>query len=125
MNAPGSVRIDKWLWAIRIYKTRTLAAQACRHGHVTIGSRPVKPSREVKIDDLIVAKTGEITRTVKVRALLEQRVGAALVPHYAEDLTPASEYAKPREPALPPLFYRPKGRGRPTKKDRRQIARFL
>jgi|SRR5581483_7304664 ribosome-associated heat shock protein Hsp15 len=121
----AAVRIDKWLWAIRLFKTRTLAAAACRGGHVTIASQPVKPSREVKLNDLIIAKTGEITRTVKVLALLERRVAAREVPKYAEDLTPASEYEKPRERILPPLFTRPKGAGRPTKKDRRQIDKLF
>jgi ribosome-associated heat shock protein Hsp15 len=125
MNAPASVRIDKWLWAIRLFKTRSLATEACRHGRVSVGGQPVKPSRDVRTGDLIVAKTGELTRTVKVLALLEHRVGAQVVKEYAEDLTPASEYEKPRERFLQPLFARPKGSGRPTKKDRRQIDKMF
>jgi ribosome-associated heat shock protein Hsp15 len=121
---PSSVRIDKWLWAVRLYKTRTVAAEACRNGRVTIAGQPVKPSREVKINDLIVAQTGDITRTTKVLGLLERRVGAAVVKEYAEDLTPASEYQKQREPVLQPLFFRPKGAGRPTKKDRRAMGKM-
>jgi len=120
----ASVRIDKWLWAVRLFKTRTLAATACRQGRVTIATQPVKPSREVKLNDLIVAKTGEITRTVKVLALIDHRVGAPLVAQFAEDLTPAAEYEKPRDRILPPLFQRPKGAGRPTKRDRRQIDKI-
>jgi ribosome-associated heat shock protein Hsp15 len=119
-----TVRIDKWLWAVRIYKTRSLATTACRNGHVTIAGQPVKPSREVKINDLILAKNGDITRTVKVLGLLEQRVGAPVVPKFAEDLTPASEYAKPKDPILQPLFFRPKGMGRPTKKDCRSMRKI-
>ena len=125
MITPQTVRIDKWLWAVRIYKTRTLAAAACRNGRVTIGGQPVKPSRDVKINEVILAQTGDITRTMKVLALLEQRVGAAVVKQFAEDMTPASEYEKPKEPFLKPLFYRPKGAGRPTKKDRRKIDKFI
>ncbi len=121
---PSSVRIDKWLWAVRLYKTRTVAAEACRNGRVTIAGHPVKPSREVKINDLILAQTGDITRTTKVLGLLERRVGAAAVKEYAEDLTPASEYQKAREPVLQPLFFRPKGAGRPTKKDRRAMGKL-
>lgn len=121
MNPPESVRIDKWLWAVRVYKTRSLATAACREGRVTIGGQPAKPSRDVKINDLIHAKNGDITRTLKVLALLEQRVGAPAVKQFAEDLTPASEYEKKREPVLEPLFFRPKGAGRPTKKDRRAM----
>ncbi len=127
MTAPvfRSVRIDKWLWAVRIYKTRTAAADACRHGRVIIAGQPVKPAREVKINELISARTGDITRTIKVIAPLEHRVGASLVAQYAEDLTPASEYEKPREPYLQPLFSRPRGMGRPTKRDRRKIEKLL
>jgi ribosome-associated heat shock protein Hsp15 len=118
------VRIDKWLWAVRIFKTRSLATTACRNGRVTIGGQPVKPARDIHVGELIVAQTGDLTRTLKVLAPLEQRVGAALVKDYAEDLTPASEYEKRRDPILQPLFRRPKGTGRPTKKDRRTMDKF-
>jgi ribosome-associated heat shock protein Hsp15 len=118
------VRIDKWLWAVRIYKTRTLAADACRNGRVTINGQPLKPSREVRINELVVAQTGDLTRTTKVLGLLERRVGASAVKQFAEDLTPASEYEKKREPVLQPLFFRPKGAGRPTKKDRRDLKKL-
>src|SRR3954447_2279826 len=121
MDAPQTVRIDKWLWSVRIYKTRSLATVACRGGHVTIAGQPVKPSREVKINEIIIAKTEEITRTVKVLALLDKRVGAQVVKNFAEDLTPASEYQKKKESVLEPIFFRPKGSGRPTKKDRRDL----
>ena len=116
--------MDKWLWAVRIYKTRTVAAAACRNGRVTIAGQPVKPSREVRINEVILAQTGDITRTIKVLALLERRVGAPAVKQFAEDLTPASEYEKPKLPYLEPIFYRPKGAGRPTKKDRRAFEKF-
>jgi ribosome-associated heat shock protein Hsp15 len=111
-------------WAIRIFKTRSLATAACRNGRVTIGGQTVKPARDVHAGELIVVQTGDITRTIKVLASLEQRVGAALVKDYAEDLTPASEYEKRRDPILQPLFRRPKGAGRPTKKDRRTMDKF-
>ena len=124
MTTSTSVRIDKWLWAVRIYKTRTVASDACRNGRVTIAGQPVKPAREVRLNDVISAQTGEITRTMKVVGLLERRVGAATVAEFAEDLTPASEYEKKREPVLQPLFYRPKGAGRPTKKDRRDLKKL-
>lgn len=124
MNPPASVRIDKWLWAVRIYKTRSLATTACREGRVTIGGQAVKPSREVRINDLILAKNGDVTRTLRVLGLLEQRVGAPAAKEFMADLTPASEYEKPKDPALQPLFRRPKGMGRPTKKERRQMGKF-
>jgi ribosome-associated heat shock protein Hsp15 len=123
-ESPTSVRIDKWLWAVRLFKTRSLATTACRAGRVTIGGQPVKPSRDVKINDLILTETAGITRTTKVLGLLEQRVGAQAAKGFAEDLTPASEYEKPREPVLQPLFHRPKGTGRPTKKDRRKLGKL-
>jgi ribosome-associated heat shock protein Hsp15 len=124
MNASVSVRLDKWLWAVRLYKTRSLATAACREGRVTIGGQNAKPARDVKVNDLVQAKIGDLTRTFKVLALLEKRVGAAVVKQFAEDLTPAAEYEKRRESALQPLFRRPKGAGRPTKKERRSMEEF-
>jgi ribosome-associated heat shock protein Hsp15 len=118
------VRLDKWLWAVRVFKTRSLATAACQAGHVKIGGQRVKPARVPHPGETIIVQVGEITRTLKVVAVLEQRVGAALVPRYAEDLTPPQEYAKRREPRVEPLFHRPKGAGRPTKRDRRLLERF-
>jgi ribosome-associated heat shock protein Hsp15 len=120
-----SVRMDKWLWSVRLYRTRSLAAEACTAGKVQIGGQGVKPARSVKVGDIIAAITGEITRTVRVLKLLEKRVGAKLVSEYLDDLTPASEYARPQEKHFEPIFFRPRGSGRPTKKDRRRIQRFL
>jgi ribosome-associated heat shock protein Hsp15 len=119
------VRVDKWLWAVRIYKSRSVASAACSAGKVRIGGATLKPSRAVHVGEVITAAAGEITRTVRVRALLERRVGANLVPEYMEDLTPPSEYSKPREPDFRPLVWRPKGAGRPTKKDRRKLDELI
>jgi len=122
-----SVRLDKWLWAVRLFKTRALAASACRLGQVTIDAKPAKAAAEVRIGQTIQAQVGEImriTRTFRVVALLERRVGAAVVKDFAEDLTPASEYEKLKKPSIPPLFVRPKGAGRPTKKERRALDFF-
>jgi ribosome-associated heat shock protein Hsp15 len=121
MEPVASVRTDKWLWATRIYKSRALAAEACNAGHVKIQGQPIKPARPVHIGETIIATVGEITRTVKVIALLERRVGAKLVPNYLEDLTPPAEYAKPRLPNFQPVAMRAKGTGRPTKKERREM----
>src|SRR5438034_353550 len=118
------MRIDKWLWAVRIFKTRSLASVACRSGQVEIAGLKVKPSREVKVNDMIQAKTGDITRTIKVLGVLEKRVGAAAAKEFMEDQTPQSEWEKPREKFLQPLFFRPKGLGRPTKKDRRAFEKL-
>jgi ribosome-associated heat shock protein Hsp15 len=120
-----SVRLDKWLWAVRVYKTRALATAACRKGWVEIDGHAAKASHDVRRGETIVARTDVMTRTVKAVALLEQRVGAALVANYAEDLTPASEYAKRPEPSLGPPVFRPPGAGRPTKKERRALEQFL
>jgi ribosome-associated heat shock protein Hsp15 len=125
MQAPQSVRIDKWLWAVRLYKSRSLATEACNAGHVKISGIRVKPSREVGVGDAITALTGRIHRTVKVLALLEQRVGAKLVSQFLEDLTSPDEYARARAEALQAPIHFPKGFGRPTKKQRRQLERFL
>lgn len=119
------VRIDKWLWSVRVYKTRTVAAEACRGGHVKIGGDAVKASREVHVGETIEARAGVVNRKVKVLGLLDKRVGAAAVKAFAEDLTPAEEYQKAREAAMQPVFSRPRGAGRPTKKDRRDIDKFL
>ncbi|MCI0748571.1 MAG: RNA-binding S4 domain-containing protein [Verrucomicrobia subdivision 3 bacterium] len=120
---PHEVRIDKWLWCVRLYKSRTLAAAACEGGKVKIGGQVVKPSRSVRAGDIITAVVGEITRTVRVIALLDRRVGAPKVPEFLDDLTPAAEFAKPREDQAG--GYRPKGAGRPTKRDRRILQSFF
>jgi ribosome-associated heat shock protein Hsp15 len=127
MEPLTDVRIDKWLWAVRLYKTRALATQACRGGHVSIDGAKVKPARAVRLNEIISARTGDILRTVKVTGLIENRVGPKLVASYLEDLTPAAEYlrvlqAKEAAAAVP---QRPKGSGRPTKKDRRQLDALL
>jgi ribosome-associated heat shock protein Hsp15 len=118
------VRIDKWLWAVRVFKTRSLATDACRNGRVTIGGQLVKPSRDVRIGETIVVQKDELTRTFKVLGILHQRVGAPVAKEFVEDLTPASEFEKKREPNFVPPMYRAKGAGRPTKKDRRALDSF-
>jgi ribosome-associated heat shock protein Hsp15 len=116
----NETRIDKWLWAVRLFKTRTLAANACRNGQVLINGQRLKPARDVHTGEIIVAKTGVIQRTVKVLAFPPNRIAAKLVPEFLEDLTPASEYEKAREAKRPPpQFTWSKGHGRPTKKSRR------
>jgi ribosome-associated heat shock protein Hsp15 len=125
MEPVAHVRIDKWLWATRVYKSRSLATSACNAGHVKIAHQNVKPSREVHPGDVISAFAGRVQRTVKVLALLEQRVGAKLVPQFLEDLTPPQEYARAREAAAQSLPIFPRGFGRPTKRQRRQLEGFL
>jgi ribosome-associated heat shock protein Hsp15 len=126
MEVAGEVRIDKWLWAVRLYKTRSLATTACRAGHVKLQGDSIKPSHIVRIGQIFTARTGELNRTVKVLALLDKRVGPKLVAQYAEDLTPAAEYLRAAEDrTLPRAPKRPKGAGRPTKKDRREMEKLF
>lgn len=120
----GSTRIDKWLWAVRIFKTRTLASDACKAGKVKIGGQSVKPSREVRPGDEIAVQMGIYVKTVKVTGLIHNRVGANLVPQFMEDLTPAAEYEKQKMQHEMKTEIRPRGVGRPTKKHRRLIDRL-
>ncbi len=113
--------MDKWLWAVRLYKTRSLAATACQAGHVKVGGTRVKPSRSIRVGEIVEARVGDIDRRVRVLRLLDRRVGAKVVAEYIEDLTPPEEYKKRQQPRLEPVFHRPKGAGRPTKKDRRLL----
>jgi ribosome-associated heat shock protein Hsp15 len=115
-------RLDKWLWAVRAFKTRSHAAEACRLGRVIIAAQTAKPARAVKVGDIIFVKQSDMTRSFKVLQPLDRRVGAALVKNYAEDLTPPSEYEKHRPPDFRPFAFRPKGAGRPTKKERRALV---
>ena len=121
MQAVERVRLDKWLWAVRLYRTRSLATSACHAGHVKIAGQSVKPAREVRLGEVICALAGHVHHTVKVIALLEQRVGAKLVSQYLEDQTPPAEYARAREEAAQAAIHSPKGLGRRTKKQRRQL----
>jgi ribosome-associated heat shock protein Hsp15 len=125
MPASERVRMDKWLWSVRLFKSRSMAVAACLAGHVKIGGSIVKPSREVRVGEEITVFAGRLLRTVKVLALLDQRVGAKLVSQFLEDLTPPEEYARAREEALQSRVRFPTGFGRPTKKQRRQLEPFL
>lgn len=115
------VRIDKYLWSIRVYKTRTDATDACKGGKVRVNGADTKPSKNVKVGDVIVVRKGAVTYTFKVLQLVDRRQGAALVTSYAENLTPEEELAKLRAPVETFFLKRDRGTGRPTKKDRRQM----
>jgi ribosome-associated heat shock protein Hsp15 len=125
MDTTPAIRVDRWLWAVRLYRTRSLATAACRAGQVRVNDLPCKPARSIRVGDVIIALTGVVRRTVKVRALLEQRVGAAKVPEFLDDLTPASEYDQLKQKSLAPTGNRPRGAGRPTKRDRRKLTTFF
>jgi ribosome-associated heat shock protein Hsp15 len=110
---------------VRLFRTRSAAAAACQGGKVTVNGAGAKPARSVHPGDVITAHNGTLTRTVKVIAPLEQRVGAALVSRYLEDLTPPAEYEAARQRNAAPVGYRPPGTGRPTKRDRRLLQSFF
>lgn len=116
-----SVRIDKYLWAIRVFKTRTEATEACKGSKVTVDGNDVKPSREVKAGEVIQVRKGSVFYKYKVLAPLEKRVGAKDVPRFAENLTPQSELDKLHAPVETFFIRRDRGAGRPTKKERREM----
>lgn len=124
MRVVAAVRIDKWLWAVRLYKSRSIATAACSGGKVRVGGQIIKPARSLRPGEVVSATSGEITRTVRVVELIEQRVGAPDAVTCYEDLTPPSEYQKTRLPDFRPILIRSKGQGRPTKRDRRKIERL-
>ena len=118
---PDAIRIDKFLWAVRLYKTRNLAADACRLGKVKCGQATVKPSREVKINEVYTINIEQFYKTIKVKNLLSNRVCAKLVADFIEDLTPQEDYEKQTLIRQHAFEKRDKGIGRPTKKERRDI----
>jgi len=119
------IRIDKWLFAVRLYKTRSLASEECRKGKVTIGGMNVKPSRELKVGETIQIRRPPITRSYKILALTENRMAAKLVPEFMVETTPASELEILEIQKLDSFFNRERGTGRPTKKDRRDMDDFF
>jgi len=125
MPAAHIERIDKWLWAVRLFKTRSLAADACKAGSVEIGGIAVKPARDVHEGETITVRQGLIMRTLRVAGIPKSRVGAKLVAQYCDDQTPASEFEKVRTQRVQQVLARDKGAGRPTKRDRRLLDRLF
>lgn len=117
-------RIDKWLWAMRVFKTRTQATDACKKGRVTIGEAVVKPSRLIHTGDVISVRKPPITYTFRVTALSNNRLGAKLVPDYLENLTPQSQYDILEMTRISGFVDRRRGLGRPTKREGRELSRF-
>lgn len=117
-------RIDKWLWAMRVFKTRTVATDACKKGRVTMGGVAVKPSRTIKVGDVIDVRKPPITYTFRVKALAPNRLGAKLVPEYLENITPQSQYDLLEMTRISGFVDRRKGLGRPTKREGRELSRF-
>lgn len=118
------VRIDKWLWAVRLYKTRSQAAEACRASKVKLGGVPVKSSHDVKVGEVYEITIEQLHKVVEVKALLGNRVGAKLVPDFMNDLTPAEEYERIQMIRQYNFERRDRGAGRPTKRERREMDEF-
>lgn len=122
--AKGEVRVDKWLWATRVFKTRSIATDACKKGRVTISGVTVKPSHGVKVGDVIIVKKSPISYSFEVIGLTENRVGAKLVPDYSKNVTPPEQYELLEMTRISGFVNRQKGLGRPTKKEARELSKF-
>lgn len=120
-----TARLDKWLWASRIFKTRSIAADACKNGRVTKDGITIKPSRTVKVGEIISVKKPPITYSFKILNAIENRVGAKLVPEVYENVTDPKQYELLEMSRISGFIDRQKGTGRPTKKDRREIEAFV
>lgn len=118
------VRIDKWMWAVRIFKTRTIATEACKKGRVTVDGVAVKPSRMVKAGDVIGVRKPPVTYSFRVLALAENRMGAKLVSGYMENITPPEQYELLEMVRINGFVDRQKGLGRPTKREGRALREF-
>lgn len=120
----SEARIDKWLWAARIFKTRTVAAEACKKGRVSINGSQIKPSRMIKEGEIIQVRKPPITYSFKVLQTIEKRVGAKLVPEVMENVTPPDQYELLELSRISGFVDRARGTGRPTKKERRSLDEF-
>ncbi len=119
------MRIDKYLWCVRVFKTRSLSSESCRSGRVTVGEAEYKPAREIREGDEIVVRKGAVHFAYKVLAIPKSRVGAKLVPDYCEDITPAEEIEKLEMIRLNQRQTLHRKPGRPSKKDRRDLDKFF
>ena len=119
------MRLDQWLWAVRVFKTRPLAVAAIKAGHVKVNGVNVKPAREARAGELVTARIGVMTRTLRVIGAPASRVAGKLVPEFAEDLTPAEEFEKMRALAFGAPGSRARGAGRPTKRERRDLDEWV
>ncbi len=121
----SEVRIDKWLWAVRLYKTRSIAAEACKKGHVSMNGVNLKPARTIKVGDVVQVRKSPITLSLKVLQAIENRVSAKLVPEMLQDVTPSEQYELLEMSKMSGFVDRAKGTGRPTKKERRSLDSFF
>jgi len=118
-------RLDKWLWSVRVFKTRAEATAQCRNGRVQVNGIDAKPGRDIHVGETVTARVGIVTRTLKVVGVPRSRVAAKQLPEFLSDLTPAAEYERAKQANLEHLLARERGRGRPTKKDRRAMGRLF
>lgn len=118
------VRIDKWLWAVRIFKTRSIASEACKKGRVMIGNVTVKPSRTIRRGDIVQVRKPPVIFSFKVLDLSDKRMGAKLVPQYMENITSSDQYEILELNKISGFIDRQRGTGRPTKKERRDLEQF-
>lgn len=128
MTAPSPVRLDKWLWAVRLFKTRTAANEACAAGRVKVNGSPAKPAERVKVGDVVVTRERGFSTTYRVEHVIDKRVGAEVAAGCVTDLTPPQDRPKPAslaERVDAAWAERTAGSGRPTKRDRRQMEKFL
>ena len=123
-NKASEARVDKWLWAARIFKTRTMAAAACKKGQVSMGGQQLKPSHVVHAGNVIDVRKPPITYSFRVLQAIEKRVGARLIPEILENVTPPEQYEILEMNKISGFVGRAKGTGRPTKKDRRSLDSF-
>ena len=121
----NEARIDKWLWAARIFKTRSIAADACKNGRVTISRTNVKPSHMVKVGETVSVRKPPVTYSYKILKTIEQRVGAKLIPEVYENVTTADQYELLEMNRISGFVDRARGTGRPTKKERRSLDAFI
>ena len=122
------VRVDRWLWSIRAYKTRTLSTDACKRKWVTVNGTDAKPSREIKSQDIVTFKVGPLEKKVQVLQILEKRISAKLVDQYLKDLTPQSSYQEAevkKRAIISSPFGKRASKGRPSKKERREMEDFF
>jgi ribosome-associated heat shock protein Hsp15 len=118
-------RLDVVLWRVRVFKTRPLATEACRAGLVRIGEHDAKPGRDVHAGEVLHVRIGQVTRQLKLIAIPGSRIGAKLLPEFVADLTPPEDYERAKQAELEHRLARQRGQGRPTKKERRDLAKLL
>lgn len=118
-------RLDKWLWSVRVLKTRPEATATCRNDRVEVNGLLAKPGRDVHVGETVTVRIGMVTRTLKVVALPRSRVSAKQLVDYVTDLTPPEEYERAKQARLEHMLARERGKGRPTKKDRREMGELF